>query len=81
MDMDASIVVALISSGATLVSVLASNNATRAALKQEVADLKEQVKKHNNVIERVYGLEADQAANEEKFKTLFNAVKDDKKGE
>ena len=81
MDIDASIVVALISGGATLAGVLASNNSTRAALRQEVADLREQVRKHNNVIDRVYGLEADQAANEERFRTLFNAIREEKKGE
>lgn len=74
MEVDASIVVALVTGGATLAGVIVSNNATRAALTQEVEDLRRQVEKHNSVIERVYGLEGDQRANEERFKTLFNAV-------
>lgn len=78
MDVDASIVVALVTGGATLVGVLVSNNATKAALTQEVADLRKQVEKHNSVIERVYALEGDQRANEERFKTLFNAVNEEK---
>lgn len=78
MDVDASIVVALVTGGATFAGVLVSNNATRAALSQEVADLRKQVEKHNCVIERVYELEGDQRANEERFKTLFNAVNEEK---
>lgn len=74
MEVDASIVVALVTGGATLAGVLVSNNATRAALTQEVEDLRRQVEKHNSVIERVYGLEGDQRANEERFKTIFNAI-------
>lgn len=74
MEVDASIMVALVTGGATLAGVLVSNNATRAALTQEVEDLRRQVEKHNSVIERVYGLEGDQRANEERFKTIFNAI-------
>ena len=74
MEVDASIVVALVTGGATLAGVLVSNNATRSALEQKVDDLSERVEKHNSVIERVYGLEGDQRANEERFKTLFNAI-------
>ena len=80
MEVDASIVVALVTGGATLAGVLVSNNATRAALTQEVEDLRRQVEKHNSVIERVYDLEGDQRANEERFRTLFNAVNSEEKG-
>lgn len=80
MEVDASIVVALVTGGATLAGVLVSNNATRAALTQEVEDLRRQVEKHNSVIERVYGLEGDQRANEERFKTIFNAISSEEKG-
>lgn len=81
MEVDASIVVALVTGGATLAGVLVSNNATRAALTQEVEDLRRQVEKHNSVIERVYGLEGDQRANEERFKTIFNAINSEEKGQ
>lgn len=76
MELDASIVVALVTGGSTLVGVLVSNNATRAALTQEVEDLRKQVEKHNTVIERVYELEGKQMANEERFKTLFSQVEE-----
>ena len=79
--MDASVLVALISSAATLLGVLISNGATRAALSQKVDDLSARVDKHNNVIERVYSLEACQAANDERFKTLFNDMKSIRKEE
>ena len=72
--MDSSVLVALISGGLTLIGVLVSNRATRAALEQKVDDLSERVDRHNHVVERVYALEADQAANEERFKTLFSRV-------
>lgn len=78
MTVDASIVAAVVSGVVTLVGVLISNGATRAALEQKVDDLSERVDRHNGVIERVYGLEASQAANEERFRTLFNAVSDEK---
>ena len=83
MEVDASIVVAIVTGGATLIGVLVSNNATKAALTQEVADLRRQVERHNSVIERVYELEGDQRANEERFKTLFNAFNafNDEKGQ
>lgn len=81
MEVDASIVVALVTGGATLAGVLVSNNSTKAALTQEVADLRRQVEKHNSVIERVYGLEGDQRANEERFKTIFNAINNEEKGQ
>lgn len=76
MELDASIVVALVTGGSTLVGVLVSNNATRSALTQEVEDLRKQVEKHNTVIERVYELEGKQMANEERFKTLFSQVEE-----
>ena len=78
MEVDASIVVAIVTGGATLIGVLVSNNATKSALTQEVADLRRQVERHNSVLERVYALEGDQRANEERFKTLFSAVNDEK---
>lgn len=75
MEIDASIVVALISGGAAFAGTVVSSRGTLATVKQELTDLRREVEKHNGVIERVYALEADQAANEERFKTLFNGMK------
>lgn len=72
--MDASVLVAIISGAASVAAVVVSNGATRAAMSQKVDDLSDRVDKHNKVIERVYELEACQAANNERFKTLFNEV-------
>lgn len=83
--MDSTAIGELASAGATvvvgvltLVGVFSSNRATRVALEQKVDDLSDRVDRHNRVIERVYALEASQAANEERFKTLFNAVNEEK---
>lgn len=75
MEVDASIVVALITGGSAFAGAVVSGRGTLATVKQELADLRREVEKHNGVIERVYALEADQAANEERFKTLFSATK------
>lgn len=66
------IVVAIITGGLTLIGVVVANNRQSAVMAEKIETLSRRVEKHNGVIERVYGLEAEQRGCEEKFKTLFN---------
>ena len=68
------IVVAVISGGLTLLGVLASNSRSKAVMSEQISELSDRVERHNKVVERVYNLETRQAANDERFKTLFSDV-------
>lgn len=78
MELDASIVVAVVSAAATVIGVVSTNRAAMARVEERIDALAERVERHNSVVERTYALEASQAANEERFKTLFNAVSEEK---
>ncbi len=43
-----------------------------AVIKTEIVELRKNVEKHNNVLERVFALETQTARQEEQIKTLFN---------
>ena len=43
-----------------------------AVIRQEISELRKNVEKHNQVVERVYNLEVETARQGEKIKTLFN---------
>lgn len=46
-----------------------------AVIKTEISDLRQEVTKHNGVIERTYKLEQQSAVHEEKIKNLENKIK------
>lgn len=46
-----------------------------AVIKTEISDLRQEVAKHNGVIERTYKLEQASAVHEEKIKNLENQIK------
>lgn len=73
----AAAVVACAAYVATWVSMRTEVAALKAELSTKVDNLRDEVEKHNHVIERVYDLEAAQRANEEKFKTIFNSMKEE----
>ena len=70
---------ALLTSAVTLVGVPLSNQSSKAVMEEKIDELSSKVEKHNCVVERVYHLESRQAANEERFKTLFSDIDDIKK--
>lgn len=80
MELDASIVVAVVSAAATVIGVVSTNRAAMARVEERIDALAERVERHNSVVERTYALEASQAANEERFKTLFNRISSEEKG-
>ena len=55
--MTESIIVALISGVLTLIGVLISNSRSNAIQNERIDQLREEVKKHNGLIERTYHLE------------------------
>ncbi len=55
--MTESIIVALISGVLTLIGVLISNSRSNAVQNERIDQLREEVKKHNGLIERTYHLE------------------------
>ena len=85
------IITALIAAGATLVVCLINNAWTdarrreesdadlevlKATIKMEIASLTRQVEKHNEVVERVYGLENKTEVLEEKLKVANHRIDD-----
>lgn len=81
--MSDAIIVALLSCGGTLigsvVSILTANRLTNykiEVLQKEMAELKDETKKHNQVIERTFKLEEHSAVLEEKIKVANNRIAD-----
>lgn len=75
------ILVALISGGITalvsLVGIILTNSKSTALLQYKVDELDKKVMKHNNLVERIYGVEKAVALN----KQDIDALKDKKEGD
>jgi hypothetical protein len=68
---------------AVIVSVVNSHyqsNATRKLIEYKINQLEKKQDKHNNVIERMYGLEERQAVMEEQIKVANHRIEDLEKG-
>lgn len=78
--MDNEIIVAILSCFGTacgsIVGIMAANRLTN----YRIEKLEEQVKKHNNVIERVYKLEEKDAVHEEQLKVVNYRIQDLERG-
>lgn len=74
------VVSALISAaGAVLVCIINSHyqaNATRKLIEYKIDELSKRVDKHNNVVERMYHLEEDQAVMQEQIKVANHRIAD-----
>lgn len=81
----------LLSAGATLLVCLINNHYQRiaiekkhdetiAVIKVRLEDLTDKVNKHNNLVERTYELERQQAVTEEKVKVVNHRLDDLEKG-
>ena len=66
--MTESIIVAIITGVLTLVGVLISNSRNDAVQTERIEQLREEVKKHNNLIERTYHLEEQSALQDAELK-------------
>ena len=62
--MTEAIIVALIGGAFTLIGVLIANSRSNAITTEQIKQLKEEVKKHNGLIERTYKLEQTTAIHE-----------------
>lgn len=68
--MTESIIVAIITGVLTLVGVLISNSRSDAVQNERIDTLRNEVKKHNNLIERMYKCEESVALHEAEFKRV-----------
>lgn len=64
------IIVAIITGVVTLAGVLISNSRSDAVQNERIENLREEVKKHNNLIERVYHLEGTADRHDDELKRL-----------
>lgn len=75
------IIAACITGVITLAGVILANNKQSAVMEQQILGVKDdveklsiRVEKHNGVVERVFKLEQQPNACDERFKTLFNEI-------
>ena len=74
--MDSTVVVALISLAGTLIGSLLGIIATAKLTTYRIEQLEKKVDKHNNVIERVYQLEKNEAVTREEIKVANHRIND-----
>lgn len=65
-----SVVTALVTGALTLAGVLVSNSKSRAVLEAKVDALSQKVEKHNQLIERTYGLEREVAVLKKEMESI-----------
>lgn len=74
------VIAALISAGVTLIVCILNNNSqndkTRALMEYQIGELRKQVEKHNQVVERVYKLEETTSVHEERIKVANHRIDD-----
>lgn len=70
------IIVAVLTLIGTFAGVYASNNKAAALVTYRLQQLEEKVNKHNNVIERVYKLEEQQAVQDEQIRVANHRIQD-----
>lgn len=76
-----SIVVAVITALGSFMAVYFSNRKSSALIAYRIDQLERKVDKHNNIVERTFKLEEEQAVMEEKIKVANNRIADlEKKG-
>lgn len=68
------IIAAMVSAGAAIVVCIINHNRTVSLMEYKLDQLTEQVRKHNNLVERMYKVEEQTAIQDEKIKVLENKV-------
>lgn len=76
MPMSETIIVALLSLAGTLMGSLFGILAANKLVVYRIEQLEKKVEKHNNVIERVYNLETDDAVIKEDLKVINHRIED-----
>jgi Tfp pilus assembly protein PilE len=79
--MTESIIVAIITGVLTLAGVLISNSRSDAVQNERIEQLRAEVKKHNNLIERVFHLESRADRHDDEFKRVNARLTDLEKEE
>jgi len=79
--MSEAIITAIITGVLTLVGVLISNSRSDAVQNERIENLRSEVKKHNNLIERVYHLEGRADRHDDEFKRVNNRLAELEKDE
>lgn len=79
--MTESIIVAIITGVLTLAGVLISNSRSDAVQNERIEQLRTEVKKHNNLIERVFHLESRADRHDDEFKRVNARLTDLEKEE
>ena len=74
--MTESIIVAIITGVLTLAGVLISNSRSDAVQNERIEQLRTEVKKHNNLIERVFHLEAKTDRHDDEFKRVNHRLEE-----
>lgn len=74
--MDSTIIVALIAFAGTALGAYFANRKTTALFTYRLDQLEAKVTLHNNLVERVYGLEEHAAVTDEKIKVANNRLED-----
>jgi len=74
--MDSTIIVAIFAFAGTVIGAYLSHRKTTALISYRLEQLEKKVDLHNNVIERVYGLEEHAAVTDEKIKVANNRIDD-----
>ena len=62
----ASVIAGIFTGGITLIGILIANSKSQAVMQEQISDLRKDVEKHNQVIERVYVLEQKTAVIEQR---------------
>lgn len=68
------IIAAMVSAGAAIVVCIINHNRTVSLMEYKLDQLTEQVRKHNNLVERMYKVEEQTAIQDEKIKVLEKKV-------
>ena len=76
MDVDNTIVIALISFAGTTIGTLGGILASNRLTIYRIEQLEKKVEKHNSVVERVYNLEKKDAVHEEEIKVANHRIED-----
>ena len=70
------IIVAVLALIGSVIGSALANNKTQALIGYRIDELEKKVEKHNNVIERVYNLEKNEAVMEEEIKVANHRIDD-----
>ena len=70
------IIAALVSAGAAIVVCIINHNRTVSLMEYKIDQLTEQVRKHNNLVERMYKVEEQTSIQEEKLKVANHRIDD-----